>query len=359
VGDFDGDGKPDLAVLERFMNGQNDRSGVLVLHGNGDGTFSQNLPDRTVPFFVSDFLTNFILQAADLRHNGTLDLVIGGGFTGVFVLLGNGDGTFGAPQFLRTGRFTGNLATAVVVADLTGNGIPDLLVANDESGANPGEVSVLLGNGDGTFQPQVMYPVDHAPLSLAVGDFFGDGNLSVATANLGSSSVSVLRGHGDGTFGPATNYVVGSFAAQIAAGDFNGDGVPDLAVLHTSRTRGDLTVILNRKDGTAPAGYAGTKLPHHAAGRVRLGRPDTTLAQAVAPTPTPLRLDTTAVATGAPIPERLVSPTDAYFAVLAGEARDTSRHHDQLTEPIAGKARLPVGIQDEVLASLEAGLLDE
>jgi hypothetical protein len=305
VGDFDGDGKPDLAILERFMNGQNDRSGVLVLHGNGDGTFSQNLPDRTVPFFVNDFLTNFILQAADLRHNGTLDLVLGGGLPGVAVLLGNGDGTFGVPRFLSTGHFTPNVARAAVVADVNGDGIPDILVADDEVG-NPGNLSVLLGNGDGTFKPAVLYPVDFAPLSLTVGDFFGDGTLGVATANFNRETVSVLRGNGDGTFGPATNYLVGSSPGQIASGDFNGDGAPDLAVLHTSQTRGDLSIVFNHTDGTAPA--------RHTAARTRRTRPDATLGHALAQTPAPLSLDTTA---SAPRVGQLLFP-DAYFAALAG-----------------------------------------
>ena len=330
VGDFDGDGIPDLAILERFV-GNNDRSGVLVLHGNGDGTFSQNLPNSTIPFFVSDLHLNFILEAADLRHNGTLDLVVGGPV--VFVLLGKGDGTFGAPHFLVTGHFTPNVARAAVVADLTGDGIPDILVADDEIG-NPGNVSVLMGNGDGTFKPAVMYPVDFAPLSLAVGDFFGDGTLGVATANFNRETVSVLRGNGDGTFGPATNYLVGNSPGQIAAGDFNGDGAPDLAVLHTSQTRGDLSIVFNRNDGAAPA--------RHTAARTRRTRPDATLAHALAQTPAPYSLDTMASAPGA---ISLALP-DAYFAALAADERDVVLPSRRQESPISARAMHAAANQD-------------
>jgi hypothetical protein len=343
VGDFDGDGKPDLAILQRHT--QNDRSAVLVLHGNGDGTFSQTLPNRVLAFPVQDFLANFILQAADLRHSGTLDLLLGGGLAGVIVLLGNGDGTFGAPRLLETGRNSGNVARAAVVADVNDDGIPDLVVADDESG-NPGNVSVLLGNGDGSFQPAVLYPVDFTPLLLAVGDFFGDGTLGVATANFGGGTVSVLRGHSDGTLGLATNYLVGFGPGQLAAGDFNGDGAPDLAVLHTSRARGDLSIVLNRNDGTAPDHGPSLKSPRHAAARVHRAQPDTTLGKAVAPTPA---LDTTA---SAPAAGPRVSPADAYFAALAAAGHDGVVPNRRQESRIPVRAMRPAQNQDADWAAL-------
>src|SRR5262249_13877338 len=152
---------------------------------------------------------------------------------------------------------------------------------------------------------------------------FGDGHLSVATANFGSASMSVLRGNGDGTFGPETSYAIGTDASGIVADDFNGDGAPDLAVLHTNRgrgvQRGDISIVLNRNDGTAPARHAGAKSPHQAAARAHRAQPDATLGRAVAPTPAALSLDTTA---SAPSAGPRVSPADAYFAALAAVERD-------------------------------------
>jgi hypothetical protein len=113
---------------------------------------------------------------------------------------------------------------AVAAGDFTGDGTPDLVVANT-GGAT---VSVVVGNGDGTFQPAVDSATGYSPLSVAVGDFNGDGNMDVATANAGD--VSVLLGNGDGTFAAPTSIGLGSSPQSVAVGDFNGDGTLDLGV---------------------------------------------------------------------------------------------------------------------------------
>jgi len=101
---------------------------------------------------------------------------------------------------------------------------------------------VLLGNGDGTFQAAVNYPVETAPNSVAVGDFNGDGKPDLAVANSGSGGpVSVLLGNGDGTFQAAVNFGAGSTPASVAVGDFNGDGKPDLAVANQV----NVSILLN------------------------------------------------------------------------------------------------------------------
>ena len=101
-------------------------------------------------------------------------------------------------------------------------------------------MSVLLGNGDGTFQPQVTYAVGSIPIAIVAGDFNGDGRTDLAVANDGlTSTVSVLLGNGDGTFQPQVTYAVGSNPVAIVAGDFNGDGRTDLAV--AARTLTDAT----------------------------------------------------------------------------------------------------------------------
>jgi hypothetical protein len=90
-------------------------------------------------------------------------------------------------------------------------------------------VSILLGRGDGTFQPAQDFAVGSVPESITVGDFNGDGQQDVATANVLSFTVSILLGHGDGTFQPTQDFAVGGAAFSVAVGDFNGDGRPDLA----------------------------------------------------------------------------------------------------------------------------------
>ncbi len=115
-----------------------------------------------------------------------------------------------------------------MAGDFTGDGRLDLAVAN--SGDNT--VSVLLGNGDGTFQPQVTYAVGWRPDAIVAGDFTGDGHLDLAVANSSDNTVSVLLGNGDGTFQPQVTYAVGIDPDAIVAGDFTGDGRTDLAVVN-------------------------------------------------------------------------------------------------------------------------------
>jgi hypothetical protein len=118
---------------------------------------------------------------------------------------------------------------AVVSADFDGDGLPDLAaVQYSESNVDNSAVKVLLGNADGTFRPALHSPTGKYPQSLAFGDFDGDGNLDLATAN--ASDVSVLRGNGDGTFQAPSNFGIGSNPSSVAAGDFNGDGLLDLGV---------------------------------------------------------------------------------------------------------------------------------
>jgi hypothetical protein len=240
VADFNGDHIPDLAVS--YEAGASEAA-VLVLAGNGDGTF------RLLSNFVFPLFSNpGRLAAADLDGDGTADLVlpvdaVGGG--GVDVLLGDGHGRFQDLGLTRTGVE----ASAVAVGDFNGDGVPDLAVTNFLSNT----VSVLLGHGDGTFRrPIANFPVGGNPRSVAVADLEGDGILDIITANSTGNTVSVLRGNGDGTFQPEIRYLAGSGTNAVVAGDFNGDGALDLAT--ANGISGTVSVLLNRNDGTGPPG---------------------------------------------------------------------------------------------------------
>ena len=135
---------------------------------------------------------------------------------------------------------------SVVCGDFNGDGKLDLAVANNESNT----VSILLGNGDGTFQNAVSYNVGTNPDSIVAGDFNGDGKLDLAVTNYGSNSVSILLNTGNGTFQNAITYSVGTNPDSIVAGDFNGDGKTDLAV--ANYTNGTVSILLNTGSGTSP-----------------------------------------------------------------------------------------------------------
>jgi hypothetical protein len=246
-GDFNGDRKLDLAVAN------SGDSTVSLLLGNGDGTFQ---PQRTYAVGGDPFS----VTAGDFNGDGRLDVAAANSYKQdgsgpektVSVLLGNGDGTFQPQVTHQVGAYPGYITSG----DLNGDGIPDLITAN----SNDNTVSVLLGNGDGTFQPQVTYAVGSSPLALIVNDFNGDGHLDLATANAGDNTISVLLNHGDGTFQSQVPYTVGYGPGWIASGDFNGDGKLDLATANG----GDNTVstLLGNGDGTFSASDKYTTTPH-------------------------------------------------------------------------------------------------
>ena len=228
AGDFNGDGRTDLAVANSVDNT------VSVLLGNGDGTFQPQ-----VTYAVGSIPDAIV--AGDFTGDGHIDLAVANSVDNtVSVLLGNGDGTF-QPQVTYA---VGSIPGAIVAGDFTGDGHTDLAVAN--SGDNT--VSVLLGNGDGTFQPQVTYAVGSEPDAIVAGDFTGDGHTDLAVANSGDNTVSVLLGNGHGTFQPQVTYAVGSEPGAIVAGDFTGDGHIDLAVAYYFDKT--VSVLLGKGDGT-------------------------------------------------------------------------------------------------------------
>ena len=187
---------------------------------------------------------------ADINGDGKQDLVTSVfGTDSLSVQLGNGDGTFQAATSILIAPGFGPAENHLV--SLRGNGTLDLIVAS----FNTNQIAVLLGNGNGTFQPPTFYTVGSAantPTSLTTGDFNHDGNLDVAVANTGDNTVSILLGNGSGSLTPlGTPIGVGRDPEAIRAGDFNDDGYSDLAVANYND--GTVTTLLNNQNGTFTA----------------------------------------------------------------------------------------------------------
>jgi hypothetical protein len=190
------------------------------------------------------------LAAADFDGNGTLDLLVSNSAANnVSVLLGNGNGTFAPPADYPTG--TQPVAAAVV--DFNNDGKPDIVVANQADNT----VSILLGTGGGAFSPCTPYPTGNSPVAITVADFNGDGNLDLAVANRADNTISILLGNGDGTFNAHVDFPAGPSPNALVAGDFNADGKLDLAVANDF-TDGTVSVLLGNGDGTwqPPVAYA-------------------------------------------------------------------------------------------------------
>ena len=232
VADFDEDGNLDVITV-------NESPDTLSLAlGNGDGSFNA----RTDILIGTDInqgigLNPDAIVVADFNEDGHLDVATGNLFSNDIAFVpGNGDGTFGTP-----GRFATEFSpNSIAAADLDGDGHLDLLTPN----ATSDSVSVLLGNGDGTFADQVSYMTGDVPRFLRIADINGDGNLDVLTANAGQfgGSVSILLGNGDGTFANMVELTVGSDTDSLAVGDFNGDGELDIAA-NRAALQGDLVSI--------------------------------------------------------------------------------------------------------------------
>ncbi|HEX9137013.1 MAG TPA: FG-GAP-like repeat-containing protein, partial [Nitrospirota bacterium] len=233
VADLDRDGKLDLAVGSKTSNE------VFVLRGSGDGTFKPPVSYKVVGAPSS-------IATGDFNADGKPDLAVTSSTFNystkhsVSVLLGNGDGTFQMPVNYETG----SNPWAVVVGDFDGDGFLDLGVANKD-GPN---VSILFGNNDGTFQAALNSSAGPRPLALASGDLNGDGMPDVVVSNLNSGTVSVLLAKGRGVFYEPKTFAAGPDPTEIALGDFNQDGKLDLAI--ANRRPSSLGILFGNGDGT-------------------------------------------------------------------------------------------------------------
>jgi hypothetical protein len=230
TGDFNGDGQTDVVLLD---------SGLYMLLGNGDGSFQSALKTNG---------SYYKIVAADLDGDGNLDLAALNGNNLPVVLLGNGDGTFQAPLIARPSGAYAMLS----VADMNGDGKPDLVLGDNNYSP---QVTVLLGVGDGSFQQPIIVAVSNAyyPNSMVTGDFNGDGRPDVAVVFW--SGVALLPGNGDGTLGSqVASNLSGTPGNFGIAGDFNGDGKLDIG--YAGYYTNQFYLAFGKGDGTFQGGTA-------------------------------------------------------------------------------------------------------
>jgi len=231
VADFNRDGHLDVVVSN---GGDGTYGNVSLLLGNGDGT----LQTATTISVAKNNPAYFAVGDFNGDGNQDLALINQGQTATVDLLLGNGDGTF---RPLTAAETIGNgLARSCAAADLNHDGKLDLVVVTES------QVIVLLGNGDGTFQSPITYNISIYGIAVAIADFNGDGNLDLAvdcTPGSTGGTFTFLSGNGDGTFNTPQIIHIGVDPLSIATGDFNGDGKPDVAI--NSWNDGTATILLN------------------------------------------------------------------------------------------------------------------
>jgi hypothetical protein len=254
VGDFNGDGRQDLAVALYS-------AGALILLGDGTGSFSP-----PTYFGVGSGLVS--IAVGDFNGDGKQDLVtVSETGEGLFILLGDGTGNFGAPSSFLVGAFLRSLA----VGDFNGDGKQDI------AAADPGTLNVwiLKGDGAGSFSA-TPFGGGSGPDGLVVGDFNGDGKQDVAVGDF-QPTVSILFGDGAGNLGTATTFGVGATsggqARSVVVGDFNSDGKQDLAV--TNDTGNNVSILL--RDCTTTPTSAVSRKTHGGAGSFDINLPLTGL----------------------------------------------------------------------------------
>jgi hypothetical protein len=232
-GDLDQDGDRDLV----FTNTKHVE--VAIMMGNGDGSFES-------PTYIQAGNVLRTFEINDFNEDGNLDLAVANHsyYGNLLMFFGNGDGTFESPVLLDLGRNP----SIIHCADLNNDGHQDLVILSDVSTSEDDLITVLLGNGDGTFGASQAYPIGKDPTDFVIEDLNGDGHkdLSVTIGYNHTAyqtrSVRVLHGNGDGTFSSGLDYRVPKFPGFLAGGDFDHDGDVDLV---TSNLIGGLSTLYN------------------------------------------------------------------------------------------------------------------
>lgn len=211
----------------------------------------------TVAFSRKDYNTANSPQdvaVADFDRDGKSDLAVANSSNSVSILLGNGDGTFKN----HVDYSDGGHPIAIALGDFNGDGKVDVVTVDEFVSS----ISILLGNGDGTLQNFVQYSTGNHPVALATGDFNKDGKLDVAVADIADGKIAILLGNGDGTFRNHVDYACGNGPSGVAVGDFNADGKLDLAVADNSDNT--VAILLGNGDGTfqAPIPFPTATVPN-------------------------------------------------------------------------------------------------
>lgn len=234
VGDFNNDGKLDLAVV----GGDSSGNGLAFLAGNGDGSFA---PPVYFPTTLAG--ASLLAVAGDFNHDHNLDLFVGGNGSSE-VLLGDGKGNF------QDGQLENVFGFGVAIGDFNNDGNLDAATTQAYPFYNSTAVSVLLGNGDGTFQLPHAYSGMEEAYAIAAGDFNGDKELDLAVGDYLYNTVVVLLGNGDGTFTNLGQWYAGVNPGAMAVSDFNQDGKADLALSDYGSNQ--IAILPGKGDGTFP-----------------------------------------------------------------------------------------------------------
>ena len=250
IADFNHDGIPDVITSDYHGNSVSVLFGIAAAPGKGSGMLG---PAAIYP--TADGAETQNLALGDLNGDGNLDVVTANPSAIALVpsvsqFLGRADGTFGPANTVTVG-VAGSEPYSVAIGDFDGDGAADMAIGDLVNGP----IIVRLGNGDGTFKPDVLYPPGGVGAHYVIAvDVDLDGKLDLVSANRGSRDISVLLGRGDGTFKkprrfratPDTTFDAGPYSLAVA--DFNRDGVPDLVAPNYGLSTG--SILLGVGDGS-------------------------------------------------------------------------------------------------------------